>query len=79
MINLLRGAAWLMTLAILLRLSGYRPPFLHHLEHIGIEPGGSPGLLQPTVEPAAEDPPQQLPPEDPIAADFQTNFWPSIP
>jgi len=69
MSNLVKVCA-LLTIAVLLKLNGYRVPFIHNLEQVGIEP-------EPTEAPKGETP-QQLPPADPIATDFQ-NYWPSIP
>lgn len=58
MLNFLEGAAWFLTIAVVLKLLDYQVPFAHHLERF-------------TEPPATEQTtPQTLPPEPPTAQNF---------
>jgi hypothetical protein len=64
MLSFLEGAAWLVTLALVLKLLDYRVPGAHHIEKLTEPPA--------TEQPATE---QRLPPEPPTALRAgQSNF-----
>jgi len=57
MLSFLEGAAWVCTIALVLKLIDYQIPFAHHLDRV-IEPPG---------QESTTDTPQMLPPEPPTA------------
>ena len=75
--RLVVNLVWILTLGVVLRLNGYKVPFLHHLDTTGLQT--APAIEQPLLEEEPEATPQELPPEDPIAADFANNYWKPIP
>lgn len=75
--RLIVNLVWILTLGVVLRLNGYKVPFLHHLESTALET--APAIEQPQTPTEPEAVPQELPPENPIAADFANNYWTPIP
>ncbi len=67
----------LLTAAVLLRLLGYQIPFMHNFEARRSSSSPIDRLLDEPSEPEAQPTPQNLPPEDPVAADFE-RFWSDI-
>jgi hypothetical protein len=55
-LNCAEGAAWLLTVAVLLKFTGYRVPFAHHLDR-ALEPADTQiEQPQPENKPAPADP-----------------------